>query len=83
MLMLEVCHPAYPPNAFSVEVMRMSSILRARVLSRPDFLFSRDRLNVATSRAKCVAYLLCTEDAAREIFARGRHRRGSVVLPRR
>jgi predicted RecB family nuclease len=26
-----------------------------------DFLFSRNRLNVAVSRARCVAYLVCTE----------------------
>jgi len=28
----------------------------------PDFLFSRNRLNVAISRAQCLAYLVCTED---------------------
>ncbi len=27
----------------------------------PDFLFSRNRLNVAVSRARCLAYLVCTE----------------------
>jgi superfamily I DNA and/or RNA helicase len=27
-----------------------------------DFLFSRNRLNVAISRARCLAYLDCTED---------------------
>ena len=27
-----------------------------------DFLFSRNRLNVAVSRARCLAYLVCTED---------------------
>jgi len=27
----------------------------------PEFLFSRNRLNVAVSRARCLAYLLCTE----------------------
>lgn len=27
-----------------------------------DFLFSRNRLNVATSRARCLAYLVCTEE---------------------
>jgi len=26
-----------------------------------DFLFSRNRLNVAVSRARCLAYLVCTE----------------------
>jgi predicted RecB family nuclease len=28
----------------------------------PEFLFSRNRLNVAVSRARCLAYLVCTED---------------------
>lgn len=28
----------------------------------PGFLFSRNRLNVAISRAKCLAFLVCTED---------------------
>jgi len=28
----------------------------------PDFLFSRNRLNVAVSRARCLAYLVCTEE---------------------
>jgi len=27
-----------------------------------DFLFSRNRFNVAVSRARCLAYLVCTED---------------------
>jgi uncharacterized protein len=27
-----------------------------------EFLFSRNRLNVAISRARCLAYLICTED---------------------
>ena len=27
-----------------------------------EFLFSRNRLNVAISRARCLAYLVCTED---------------------
>ena len=26
-----------------------------------EFLFSRNRLNVAVSRARCLAYLVCTE----------------------
>ncbi len=26
-----------------------------------DFLFSRNRLNVAVSRARCLAYLVCTD----------------------
>jgi predicted RecB family nuclease len=28
----------------------------------PEFLFSRNRVNVAVSRARCVAYLVCTEE---------------------
>lgn len=28
----------------------------------PDFLFSRNRLNVAVSRARCLAYLVCTDE---------------------
>ena len=28
----------------------------------PEFLFSRNRLNVAVSRARCLAYLVCTEN---------------------
>lgn len=27
-----------------------------------DFLFSKNRLNVAVSRARCLAYLICTEE---------------------
>ena len=27
-----------------------------------EFLFSRNRLNVAISRAQCLAYLVCTEE---------------------
>ena len=27
----------------------------------PEFLFSRNRLNVAISRARCLAYLVCTD----------------------
>ena len=32
------------------------------VVHGKDFLFSRNRLNVAISRARCLAYLVCTED---------------------
>jgi len=28
----------------------------------PGFLFSRNRLNVALSRAKCLAYVVCTDE---------------------
>lgn len=34
----------------------------ADVVRGVDFLFSRERLNVAISRARCLAYLVCTED---------------------
>ena len=27
-----------------------------------DFLFSKNRLNVAISRARCIAYLICTDE---------------------
>ena len=27
-----------------------------------DFLFSKNRLNVAISRARCLAYLVCTDE---------------------
>lgn len=32
------------------------------VVRGKDFLFSRNRLNVAVSRARCLAYLVCTEE---------------------
>jgi uncharacterized protein len=35
----------------------------AQDMSRgPEFLFSRNRLNVAVSRAQCLAYLVCTDE---------------------
>lgn len=34
----------------------------ADILRGIDFLFSRNRLNVAISRARCLAYLVCTEE---------------------
>lgn len=34
----------------------------ADVVRGVDFLFSRERLNVAISRARCLAYLVCTEE---------------------
>lgn len=34
----------------------------ADVVRGLDFLFSRERLNVAISRARCLAYLVCTEE---------------------
>ena len=43
----------------------------------PEFLFSRNRLNVAVSRARCLAYLVCTEESAE--FARAHHRRDALI----
>lgn len=34
----------------------------AEIVRGVDFLFSRERLNVAISRARCLAYLVCTEE---------------------
>jgi len=34
----------------------------ADVIRGVNFLFSRERLNVAVSRARCLAYLVCTEE---------------------
>jgi uncharacterized protein len=34
----------------------------AEIVRGTDFLFSRNRLNVAVSRARCLAYLVCTEE---------------------
>ena len=50
-----------------------------------DFLFSKNRLNVAISRARCLAYLICTDRAPRH---EGQERRGDgadlgAVLVRR
>lgn len=39
----------------------MTSSSAADMKRGPDFLFSRNRLNVAVSRARCLAYLVCTE----------------------
>ncbi len=39
----------------------MTSSSAADVSRGADFLFSRNRLNVAVSRARCLAYLVCTE----------------------
>jgi superfamily I DNA and/or RNA helicase len=40
----------------------MTSSSAADVSRGADFLFSRNRLNVAVSRARCLAYLVCTEE---------------------
>jgi hypothetical protein len=36
--------------------------LREVIFRRVEFLFSRDRMNVTISRARCLAYLVCTEE---------------------
>jgi predicted RecB family nuclease len=40
----------------------MAASTGADVPRGTDFLFSRNRLNVAVSRARCLAYLVCTEE---------------------
>jgi uncharacterized protein len=40
----------------------MATSTGADMTRAADFLFSRNRLNVAISRARCLAYLVCTED---------------------
>lgn len=40
----------------------MTASSSAEISRGTDFLFSRNRLNVAISRARCLAYLVCTED---------------------
>jgi len=40
----------------------MTSSSAADISRGADFLFSRNRLNVAVSRARCLAYLVCTEE---------------------
>jgi len=40
----------------------MTSSSAADISRGADFLFSRNRLNVAISRARCLAYLVCTEE---------------------
>ena len=40
----------------------MATSTGADMIRGADFLFSRNRLNVAISRARCLAYLVCTED---------------------
>ena len=38
-----------------------------------DFLFSKNRLNVAISRARCLAYVICTDEL---LDTRAQNRRG-------
>nr|CRL68248.1 ATPase [Mycolicibacterium malmesburyense] len=40
----------------------MATSTGADMVRSADFLFSRNRLNVAISRARCLAYLVCTEE---------------------
>lgn len=40
----------------------MATSTGEHVVRGKDFLFSRNRLNVAISRARCLAYLVCTEE---------------------
>ncbi|KUI15391.1 hypothetical protein AU191_06650 [Mycolicibacterium acapulense] len=40
----------------------MATSTGADMVRGADFLFSRNRLNVAISRARCLAYLVCTEE---------------------
>ena len=40
----------------------MTTSSSAQMPRTADFLFSKNRLNVAISRARCLAYLVCTED---------------------
>lgn len=40
----------------------MTTSSREDMTRSADFLFSRNRLNVAISRARCLAYLVCTEE---------------------
>jgi superfamily I DNA and/or RNA helicase len=46
----------------AVAFFSMATSTGADMIRSADFLFSRNRLNVAISRARCVAYLVCTED---------------------
>ena len=40
----------------------MATSTGADMVRSADFLFSRNRLNVAISRARCLAYLVCTDE---------------------
>mgnify|MGYP000544157362 FL=1 len=46
----------------AVVLFSMTASSRDNITRGVDFLFSRHRLNVAVSRARCLAYLICTED---------------------
>ncbi len=53
----------------AVVLCSMATSSGENVVHGKDFLFSRNRLNVAISRARCLAYLVCTEDL---LFTRAR-----------
>ncbi|MDX1878948.1 TM0106 family RecB-like putative nuclease [Mycolicibacterium sp. 141076] len=46
----------------AVVLFSMTASSRDNITRGADFLFSRHRLNVAVSRARCLAYLTCTEE---------------------
>ena len=46
----------------AVVLFSMATSTSAEMVRSSDFLFSRNRLNVAISRARCLAYLVCTEE---------------------
>jgi uncharacterized protein len=46
----------------AVVLFSMATSTSADMVRSADFLFSRNRLNVAISRARCLAYLICTEE---------------------
>ena len=46
----------------AVVLFSMATSTGADMIRSADFLFSRNRLNVAISRARCLAYLVCTEE---------------------
>ena len=54
----QVPGPARPPVVFFT----MTTSSADDMPRGPDFLFSRNRLNVAVSRAQCLAYLVCTDE---------------------
>lgn len=46
----------------AVVLFSMTASSRDNITRGVDFLFSRNRLNVAVSRARCLTYLICTEE---------------------
>ena len=51
-----------PGSAGSGRILHHDHLEPPRTCRSADFLFSRNRFNVAISRARCLAYLVCTED---------------------